>query len=116
MLSKGADLMAHMEVVDRWEDGNPTTVPADAKIRGHPRGGEAEPFFAIAHVDNYVLIRVQQSDDDATALTASASLASDHVRLFGPEETGLTPILAPENVQIGTPRLMPWDLPSTRTP
>ena len=34
-------------------------------------------------------------DDDKTALIASASLASDNVRLFGPGGEGVTPILAP---------------------
>ena len=47
------------------------------------------------YVDDYLLIREQHSDDDR-ALIASASLASDHVRLFGPGEDGVTPILAPK--------------------
>ena len=48
------------------------------------------------YVDNYLLIRVQHSDDDRSALIASASLASDRVHLFGPGEDGVTPILAPK--------------------
>ena len=48
------------------------------------------------YVDNYLLIRVQHSDDDRSALIASSSLASDHVRLFGPGEDGVTLILAPK--------------------
>ena len=40
-------------------------------------------IFATVYVDDYLLIKVQHSDDDTTALIASASLASDHVRLFG---------------------------------
>ena len=53
-----------------------------------------DPFFTTVYVDDYLLIRVQHLSDN-TALIASASLASDHVRLFGPEE-GVTPILAPK--------------------
>ena len=56
------------------------------KIRAYSRGGKADPFFATVYVDDYQLVSVQQSDDDTNALTASASLASDHVRLFGPGE------------------------------
>ena len=41
-------------------------------------------------------------DDDKTALIASTSLASDHVRLFGPGEERVPPILG---VLTGTPRL-----------
>ena len=55
-----------------------------------------DPFFATVYVDDYLLMRVQHSDHDTTALTASASLASDHVRIFGPGETGATPFLGPK--------------------
>ena len=48
------------------------------------------------YVDDYLLIQVQRSDDDKTALIASASLASDHVRLFGQGEEGVPPIIAPK--------------------
>ena len=95
ILGEGADTMAHVKMVDRWQAGNPTTVPADAEIKAHPGGGVADPFFATVYADYYLLVRVQHSDHDTTVLTASASLASDHVRLFGPGEAGVTPILAP---------------------
>ena len=39
---------------------------------------------------------MQHSDDDTTALIALASLALDHVRLFGHGEEGVTPVLAPK--------------------
>ena len=48
------------------------------------------------YVDDYPQVRVQHSDDDTTALIASASLGSDHVRLFGPGEVGVTPNVAPQ--------------------
>ena len=48
------------------------------------------------YVDNYLLIRVQLSDDDQTALITSVSLASDHVRVVGPGEEGVSPLLAPK--------------------
>ena len=51
-----------------------------------------DPFFTTVYVDDYLLMRVQHSVHGTTALTASTSLASDHVRLFGPGETGVTPI------------------------
>ena len=88
-------MMAHVKVVDRWEDEKPTLIPPDAKIRAHA-GGIDDPFFATVYVDDYLLIKVQHSDDDTTALIASASLTSDHVRLFGQGGAGVTPILAPK--------------------
>ena len=48
------------------------------------------------YVEDFLLIRVQNTDDDKTTLTVSAPLASDHVRLFGPGEQGVSPILAPK--------------------
>lgn len=51
--------------------------------------------FVTVYVDDYLMIRVQHSDDDTTAQTMSASLGSGHVRMFGSEEVGATPIQAP---------------------
>ena len=48
------------------------------------------------YVDDYLLIKVQHSDDDTTALIASASLASDHVPLLGQGGESETPILVPK--------------------
>ena len=59
-------------------------------------GGKFDAFFTTVYVDDYLLIRVQYSDDDRSSLVASAFLASDHVRLFGPGEDGVAPILAPK--------------------
>ena len=73
-------MMAHVKIVDRWEKGKPTPVPDDARIRAY-RGGEMfNPFFANVYVDDHLLMRVQHSDHDTTALPDSASPASDHVR------------------------------------
>ena len=49
-----------------------------------------------AYVDDYIEIRVQDGSQDLSALDSSASLASDHLRLFGPGLEGETPILAPK--------------------
>ena len=88
--------MAHVKVVERWEDGKPTPIPPDAKVTEFTvGGGEFDPFFTAVYADDYVQIRVHHSDDDTTALIALASLGLNHVRLFGPGEVGVTPILAP---------------------
>ena len=46
------------------------------------------------YVDDYFLIKVQHTDNGTTALIASASLTSDHVRLLGRGEEGVTPTIA----------------------
>ena len=73
LLDEGKEMMAHVKVVDRWE-GEPTPIPPDAKIRAHSGEEISEPFFATVYVDDYLLIRVQHSGDDKTALIASAFL------------------------------------------
>ena len=37
--------MAHVKVVDRWEDGKPTPIPPDAKITAHTGGELDDPFL-----------------------------------------------------------------------
>ena len=56
--------------------------------------GRLDASCAAVYVYDYLPVRVKHADDDKPALTASASLASDHVRLFGPGEESEAPILA----------------------
>ena len=72
------------------------TDTAGGKVGTHSGGGKFDLFFTAVYVDDYLQVRVQHSDDDTTALTASASLGSDHGRLFGLRDVGVTPILAPK--------------------
>ena len=84
-------IMAHVKMMDRSEEGKPTPIPPDAQIRAH---NNRQLLAAV--------IRAQHSDDDTTAMIVSASLASDHARLFGPVEDGAKPISTPKNS-------MDWD-------
>ena len=96
LLPEGVKMMKHVEIVDRWEVGDPTPVLSDAKMYASKGGKLSSPFYTVAYVDDHGFIRAQQSDEDKSALVVSASLASDYVRLFGPGEPGETPILAPK--------------------
>ena len=69
----------------------------------------------VHHSDGDRLVKVHHSDGDRSALIAPASLASDHVRLFGPREDGVTPTLRPRRVQTRIPRSTPYVSLSTRT-
>ena len=71
-------------------------MPADAKIRVHPGGGNFGAFFTTVYAGDYLLVKVQHSADDRSALITSACLTSNHVRLFGPGEDGVTPIQTPK--------------------
>ena len=104
LLDEGKQMMAHEKVVDRCEEAKPTPIPPDAKVTVHTGGEIADTFFTTVNIDDYLLIKVQHSDDDTTALIASASLASDHVRFFGPGEEGVIPSLAPNKSTDGDTR------------
>ena len=35
LLNEAVDMMAHVKIVARWDEGKPTSVPDDANIRAH---------------------------------------------------------------------------------
>ena len=43
-------MMEHVEMVDRWEVGDPTPVPPDAKIRASKGGKLPSPFHTVVGV------------------------------------------------------------------
>ena len=96
ILSEGKAMMSHVKITEPWEIGRPRQVPPCVRVKNKdaPRGGPHEPFFATVYVDDFIMARVQADPTDQSALVASASLASDHIRLFRPGEAG-APILAP---------------------
>ena len=98
ILFEGKAMMSHVKIIEPWEIGKPRQVPPCVRVKNKdvPRGGPHEPFFATVYVDDFIMARVQADPTDQSALVASASLASDHTRLFGPGEAGATPILAPK--------------------
>ena len=59
LLNERVDIMAHVKILDRWEDGKPTPVPDDARVTAHRGGGVSDPFFATVYVDDHLLMRVQ---------------------------------------------------------
>ena len=46
-------------MVERWDDGKPTPIPPDAKVRTHSGGRKFDPFFTAVYVDDYLQVRVQ---------------------------------------------------------
>ena len=62
-------MVAHVKVVERWEDGKPTPMTPDAKVITHNSQwrGEFDSFFTAVYADGYLQVRVQNSDDDTTA-------------------------------------------------
>ena len=97
ILPEGKAAISHVKIAEPWESGRPTQVPLSVRIKNNddPSGGPHEPFFAPVYVNDFIMARVRADPTDQSALIASASLASDHIRLFGPGEADATPILAP---------------------
>ena len=98
ILPEGKATVSHVKNTEPWEIGRPRQVPPCVRVTNKdvPRGGPHEPFFATVYVDDFIMARVQANPTDQWALVASASLAFDHIRLFGPGEADATPILAPK--------------------
>ena len=51
LLPEGVKMTKHVEIVDRWEVGDPTPVPPGAKIRARKGGKLSSPFHTVVHVD-----------------------------------------------------------------
>ena len=64
LLPEGVKMMEHVEIVYRWDVGDPTPVPPDAKNRASKGGKLSSPFHTVVYVDDHGLIRAQQSDED----------------------------------------------------
>ena len=99
LLDEGKQMTAHVKVVDRWEEGTPTPIPSDAKVRAH-----SGVRFPTQFPQPCTCVRVRiSSDNGKTALITSASFASDHVCLFGPGEEGVSLIFTYTYVVVVTP-------------
>lgn len=82
--------VSHMRIIAPWEQRESVRVPEEASVRPATGGGLVDPFFTSVYIDDYMLARVQHVLEDQTALIASTSLVSDHIRLFGPGDPGTT--------------------------
>lgn len=87
--------MDHVHIVPSWEAESLTPVPLSIAVAARKGWGGKDPSFTVVYVDDFKLGKVQHYDDGQPALLASASLASDHPGVFGPEESGDNPISAP---------------------
>ena len=75
-------MMAHVKVVGGVGERNPYSGTPGGQFRPHPGGGKIRPpFVTTVYVDGFLLVTVQQADADRSSLVASASLASDCVRV-----------------------------------
>ena len=95
ILPEGEATISHAKIVKPLETGSPTQIPTRVRVNAPRKGGANEPFLTSVFVDDFRMAIVERNKSDQTALTTSAALASDNVRLFGPGEKGETGILAP---------------------
>ena len=82
ILPEGKAMMSHVKIVKPWETGSPTQIPAGVRLNAPRKRGANEPFLTSVYVDDFIMASMQRNASDQTALIASASLASDTVRLF----------------------------------
>ena len=83
-------------------------------LSGPPRSGGVRrtPFFVLYYVDDGVLVEVQRWPDGRRCRRSSASLASDHYRLFGVEILKGSTLLASHKISLWDTRLcvLGWDI------
>lgn len=86
LVEEGREIMSHVKITPPWEAGSPTRVPAEASVTPHEGGRPEDGFLATVYLDDFLPSKMQHGPAGQSALVASASIASDHVRLFGPGE------------------------------
>ena len=89
-------MMSHAKIVDPRETKKSTQILPGVKVTALQKVGPNEPLFTSVYVDDFIMASVQVDSFDRTALVASTSLASDHMRPFGSGENDEVPILAPK--------------------
>ena len=82
ILPEGKAMMSHVKIGKPWETGSPTQIPTGVTVNASRKRGANEPFLTSVYVDDFIMASMQRNASDQTALIASASLASDTVRLF----------------------------------
>lgn len=92
--SHGQAATAHVRVLPAVEVEQ-THLPVSCVLPPGSGGGIADPFFARAYVDDIIGVEVHhERPRNDRCLIASASLASDHFRLFGDRPPGFPPLFS----------------------
>ena len=97
ILSEGKAMMSHMKITEPWEIGRPRQVPPCVRVENKEGANPMNPSLPLcmSMTSSWHAYRPTPRIN-RHSIIASASLASDHIRLFGPGEAGATPILAPK--------------------
>lgn len=114
---QGRDATQHVEVRSPMAPECPASFPSGVRTPSGSGGGERDNFFGLFYMDDAVLVEaIPESGSSSRCLQASASLASDHFRLFGERSLGDPPLLASQKVSCWDSRLevLGWDLDTVR--
>ena len=101
----GRKATAHVEVTQPPATDRPNPLPRCCRVPPNPGGGIAAIFFVRYYVVDGLMVKVQRYPSGIRCLMASASLASDHLRLFGERSARDPPLLSARKVPSWDTRL-----------
>ena len=101
VMVQGRTATEHVSVTPPRANDRPASLPPGCRVPRGRGGGKRSPFFVLYYVDDGILLEVQWWPDGRRCRRASASLASDHHRLFG--------LRSPGDPNLLSHKISPWD-------
>ena len=98
VMEQGRIATQHVAVTPPKATDRPTPLPPGCRVPRGEGGGRRSLFFVRYYVDDGILVEVQWWPDGRRCRRASASLASDHYRLFGQRSSRDPTLLSPRKI------------------
>ena len=111
VMAQGRTATEHVSVTPPRANDRPASLPPGCRVPRGREGGGKSSFFVLCYVDDGILVEVQWWPDGRRCRRASASLGSDHYRLFGVRSSRDPTLLAPHMMLCDTWLcVLRWDI------
>ena len=112
MIEQGRTATEHVSVTPPKATDRPAQLPPGCRVLRGRGGGRRSSFFVLYYVDDGILVKVQRWPDGRRCRRASASLASDHYRLFEMRSSRDPHLLSPHMISLWDTRVcvLGWDI------
>ena len=113
VMAQGRTATEHVSVTPPRATDRPAPLPPSCRVPRGRGGGRRSSFFVLYYVGDGILVEVQWWSDGRRCRRASASLASDHYRLFGVRSSRYPALLFfPHKISLWDTRLcvLGWDI------
>ena len=111
-MAQGRTATEHVSVTPPRATDRPVSLPRGCRVPRGRGGKRRSPFFVLYYVDDGILVEVPWWPDGRRCRRASASLLSDHYRLFGMRSSRDPTLLSPHKISLWDTRLcvLRWDI------